>query len=291
MGFVNRALWGVAAAAFATKAVRQTLESTAPGGKEQWIRTNHRGEPISLMEGPAVAVGTAVGALCAGSGSGAERVAQSIASIGAGGFGLYDDLAEDTSTKAKGLKGHLGALAQGNLTTGGLKIIGIGATAFASALISNGSKPKRNGFDVLLDSVVIAGAANLWNLLDLRPGRALKATVLASTPLCVTGATGVAPALGACAAALPADLGERDMLGDSGANALGAFVGTVFTQRSCRTLRLAGAVGIVSLTLASEKVSFSQVISQTPWLNKIDMLGRRPANGPATSASAGESNQ
>jgi hypothetical protein len=35
--------------------------------------------------------------------------------------------------------------------------------------------------------------------------------------------------------------------------------------------------GVVGLTLASEKVSFTKVIAATPGLRELDALGRRPA--------------
>lgn len=280
MGFLSRTVVASGLAAAVTFGARRSLDSSAPGGAERWTRTNHRGEPISLMEGPAVAAGLAASSLVAGSSKFTERLAQAAACAGAAAFGLYDDLEEDTSIRAKGLKGHLGELAKGNLTTGGLKIIGIGASAGVAALIGNSRKKKRGAFDVVLDTVIIAGSANLWNLLDLRPGRALKAAVIASAPLLLTGSSAAGSVVGASAAAFPGDLGERDMLGDSGANALGALIGTAFTQRSCRVLRLGGAAGIIYLTLASEKVSFSQVIADNEWLNRIDMFGRRPAMPP-----------
>ncbi len=76
---------------------------------------------------------------------------------------------------------------------------------------------------------------------------------------------------------LPEDLGERAMLGDCGANALGAMLGAaaVGLPRPARITLLAGITG---LTAASEKVSFTKVIERTPPLRRLDMLGRRPAD-------------
>ncbi len=260
-----------------TAGLRALGDEQPPGGAERWTRPNHRGEPISLLEGPAVAAGLAAGSLAAGQGSG--RAAGFVATVGAGAFGLVDDLAEDASTRTKGLKGHLGALREGRLTTGGLKVLGIGGSALVAAAIGTRRRGTAGAWlgDVAVNGALIAGTANLLNLLDLRPGRALKASaalavVPAGGPLAAAGTGAV---LGSGAAAWSRDLGERDMLGDSGANALGALLGTRLALGLPRPLRLAALAGVVGLTLASEKVSFSKVIAETPWLKAVDDLGRR----------------
>lgn len=289
---LGRLLGGGVVAAVVTGAARAAAGRRPPGGAERWTRTNHRGEPISLLEGPSVAAGATAGALVAGGGRGAA--AGAIATAGAGAFGLIDDLAEDTSARTKGLRGHLGALAEGRLTTGGLKVLGIGATSLLAAAVGTRRSRSAAGWaaDVAVNGALIAGTANLLNLLDLRPGRALKAAgvlavVPAGGPLAAAG-SGVV--LGAGSAAWQRDLGEVDMLGDGGANALGALVGTRLALGLPRPARLAALAGVVGLTLASEKVSFSKVIAETPWLRSIDDLGRRPAADvpPASPAASGE---
>ena len=112
------------------------------------------------------------------------------------------------------------------------------------------------------------------NLLDLRPGRAIKAGLLVGAPLAV-GSGMAAGTVGAAAGLLPADLDERIMLGDAGANALGALLGTALTARTGRLGRALLLAGVVGLTAASEKVSFTQVIARTPVLRELDELGRR----------------
>jgi len=86
----------------------------------------------------------------------------------------------------------------------------------------------------------------------------------------------VAAPLGAALALLPDDLGERAMLGDAGANALGAMLGGAAAVSLPRPARIALLAGIVALTGASEKVSFTKVIEAVPPLRWLDMLGRRP---------------
>lgn len=279
MGRRGTTLLAAAVAAGVTAGARRALGTRPPGGEARWTRTNHRGEPISLLEGPSVAAGLVAGAL-AGGGDGRTRGATALAAAGGGAFGLVDDLAEDTSTRTKGLKGHLGALARGELTTGGLKVLGIGATSLVAAAVGRrrqGSLPAHL-VDVAVDGALIAGTANLLNLLDLRPGRALKAAAAVSAPSLASVARPVTGAvLGAAAAAAPGDLAERDMLGDCGANALGAVLGTQVALAAPRPVRWLALAGVVGLTLASEKVSFSRVIDGNDVLRRVDAWGRRPA--------------
>jgi UDP-N-acetylmuramyl pentapeptide phosphotransferase/UDP-N-acetylglucosamine-1-phosphate transferase len=289
---LRRAVAGVTARV-ATTVTRGLLDDEPPGGARQWERTNHRGEPVSLLGGPAVAVGLLAGGVL-GAPSVRDGLATAVATTSAGAFGLVDDLTEERDgTQAKGLRGHLGALAHGELTTGGLKVLGIGAGALVAAALSRPHPTTRTGAaraaqrlaDVAVDGALIAASANLLNLLDLRPGRALKAAALAAAPVVVLGGPGEGAAsavAGAVVAELPDDLAEQDMLGDSGANALGATLGIMAVQRCPRPVRLALLAGVVGLTVASERVSFTQVIARTPVLRELDGWGRRPAHVPAT---------
>lgn len=281
-----RGLAAALAASVLTNRIRAALTEDAPGGQAVWQRTNHRGEPVSLLEGPSVAAGV-LGGLAAG-GEGRAALGAAIATSSAAAFGIVDDLAEDAEHRTKGLRGHLGALARGELTTGGLKVLGIGATSLVAAAVALGSDRRRSAsalghlVDVGVAGALIAGTANLVNLLDLRPGRAAKASVIAAAPALLHPAAApvAAGAIGAAAAGLPGDLAERDMLGDGGANALGALVGTAAVLAAPRPVRAALLAGVVGLTVASERVSFTQVIARTPVLREIDAWGRRPAPGP-----------
>jgi hypothetical protein len=303
----TRNLRGAIVAAAAARLAYAALCRNPPGGAPAWTRTNHRGEAIILLEGPAVAFGAVAGALAAG-GSGRERLAQAVAGAGAAAFGAYDDLAG--SGGSRGFRGHLGALRRGEVTTGAVKIAGIGATGFAAAVIARqaarqgpvGLGSARRGIggagqavsavltaaDVVINTGLVAGGANLLNLFDLRPGRASKVAVAAGA-LIAAGAGEAAPASAAPVAAalalLREDLGERSMLGDSGANALGAMLGTVAATSLSRPRRLAALGAVAGLTVASEYVSFTKVIERTAALHWLDMLGRRPA-GPSAAAAA-----
>jgi UDP-GlcNAc:undecaprenyl-phosphate/decaprenyl-phosphate GlcNAc-1-phosphate transferase len=106
------------------------------------------------------------------------------------------------------------------------------------------------------------------------------ALLAAGAPAGKEAGRAVAAPLGAAVALLREDLGERAMLGDAGANALGAFLGVAAGASLPRPARVALLAGIVGLTAASEKVSFTAVIERTPALRWLDMLGRRPAPAP-----------
>ena len=247
---LRRASTGAAAAS----AAAALLQRKPPGGRPRWQRTNYRGSEVSLLAGPALA-----GALALG------NPALAVAALGAGAVGAYDD-AVGGRDQAKGVLGHLRAVRDGRLTGGAVKVVGVSAAGAAAA----GLLRPRTVADVLLGGAVIAGTANLLNLLDLRPGRALKVGVLAG---CALGAPGIA---GSCAALLPADLAERTMLGDAGANALGAAVGVALVSRlHSRPARAAALLGLGALTAASERVSFSAAIDASPALRWFDQLGRR----------------
>jgi hypothetical protein len=72
------------------------------------------------------------------------------------------------------------------------------------------------------------------------------------------------------------------MLGDCGANGLGAAVATVAADRMPRAARLIALAGVVALNLASERVSFTAVIERHPVLRALDGLGRERPPQPVT---------
>jgi UDP-GlcNAc:undecaprenyl-phosphate GlcNAc-1-phosphate transferase len=269
-----QAATAAAAAAGATRLVYTVLNQRPPGGTKTWSRTNHRGEPVTLLEGPAVAVGAIVGALTqAALGSPRSGAAMALAGAGAAAFGGYDDVAG--SGERRGFRGHLGALRHGEVTTGAVKLGGIGVTGIVSAALAGGAPA-----DVVIDAGLVAGGANLLNLFDLRPGRAIKVAVASGALIAAGGSLSgvradVAAPLAAALTVLPQDLGERAMLGDCGANSLGAMLGAAAAGLP-RPARIALLAGITGLTAVSEKVSFTKVIERTPALRWLDMLGRRP---------------
>jgi len=266
------------AGAVASQGIQAALRGSSLAGDLE--RTNFRGSTVSLAGGPALAVSAAVTS-AAGARTGRAATAALVAGLGSGAVGFYDDaVGGRPEHKAKGFRGHLGALREGRVTSGLVKIAGVGAAGLAaSALLTRarGRGPVATVADAALGAGVIAGAANLFNLLDLRPGRALKAGLIAGAPLATGRAGGlVAGPLGAAAASMPQDLAEETMLGDCGANALGALLGTAFVARTGPGGRLAALAVLAGLTAASEKVSFTKVIESTPGLRELDALGRIP---------------
>ncbi len=196
----------VTTAAGAARLAYSALNRYAPGGPKTWSRTNHRGEPVTLLEGPAVALGAIAGVLAqaaavardrahAKDGTSGWRAGSAIAVAGAGAaaFGAYDDL-KGTADR-RGFRGHLGALRHGEVTTGAVKLGGIGATGIASAVLAGGSPA-----DLVINAGLVAGGANLLNLFDLRPGRAIKVATASAVLIAAAGSAGKGPAADAPAA-------------------------------------------------------------------------------------------
>jgi hypothetical protein len=255
--------------------------------RSRWIRTNFAGNTVTLAEGPvavaAVLVGVGVDRLLDPAGRRGLPIA--VASVGSGLVGAYDDV--QGSSQAKGFRGHLRALRAGQLTSGMIKVLGVGVSAAAAAALVQRSRPgcPKPAYRILgglLDTALIAATANLMNLLDLRPGRAAKVMIVLGSGLLGSGA---APAVGAAVGSLPTDLAGRSMLGDCGANALGAALGTAAAQALPWQLRLLACAGVTALNFASEQVSFTAVIEGSPLLRRLDELGR---SVPVTSMADGE---
>lgn len=142
-----------------------------------WERVNHAGRAVGLYAGPAVAAGTALAAL--GAVPPRERAAAVQAVLAGALCGAYDDLRGD---HRRGLRAHLGALRHGEVTSGAVKLFGIGAAGLAAGVLL-----KERPLDRLLTGVVVTGAAHFVNLLDVRPGRAASAVLVLGVPGVVRG--------------------------------------------------------------------------------------------------------
>ena len=242
-----------------------------------WQRANHAGRPVTLLEGPVVLAALTLGSLVE-SALGAPRprvVAVVVAGLGAGLVGAYDDL--DGGPQARGFRGHLAALRRGVVTTGAVKVAGVGLSAATASAVLVADRTRAvsvgsRGLDAVIDTALIALGANLVNLFDLRAGRSAKVVLLLATPLLGFGS---GPLVGAAAGSLPTDLAQRSMLGDCGANALGAAAATVAAAALPRRGRLAALTAVLVLNGLSERVSFTEVIGATPVLAWLDGLGRR----------------
>ncbi len=188
-------------------------------------------------------------------------------------LGLADDA---YSGPSRGWRGHGAATLRGAFSTGALKAYGTLGLALTWAALT---QPTIARF--LLSAGVIVLATNVFNLLDLRPGRSVKAFILLggaltlatldSGPLLDLGLW-VGPIL--VAGAL--DLRERGMLGDTGSNAVGAVAG-LWLALTLSTAGLAIAAGaLVILTLYGELRSINTLVERTPGLRHLDSLGRVP---------------
>ena len=184
--------------------------------------------------------------------------------------GLVDDLAP---AGPRGLRNHLRALMTGRASTGIVKLIVIVAAAVVSiAMQSRGSSWTR-----VAGVILVSACANVWNGLDVRPGRAIKFGLVALLGL-VRADLAVLPTLPGVAigsaAALWFDLNERAMLGDGGANLLGFTIGLgLYVVLPARGVVLAAIVA-VAINAIAETTTLSRVIGSVAPLQWFDGLGR-----------------
>jgi UDP-GlcNAc:undecaprenyl-phosphate/decaprenyl-phosphate GlcNAc-1-phosphate transferase len=210
-------------------------------------------------------------------------------------IGFIDDVAGDSG--AKGFRGHFSEAFHGRFTTGLVKaLMGlvVAAVALQSLQMQLGHiAPKDYGI-LILDAAIVALSANFFNLLDLRPGRALKVffpalavfagLTLRYMPFATPVYEYVTPALSIGAIALVltwGDLRERFMLGDAGSNVLGATIGFGIVIALSFWWRVGALVLVLALNVLSEKYSFSKAIEKNRVLRWIDRLGTKGQVEPA----------
>jgi UDP-N-acetylmuramyl pentapeptide phosphotransferase/UDP-N-acetylglucosamine-1-phosphate transferase len=188
-------------------------------------------------------------------------------------LGLLDDLV-GSDMPARGWRGHARAAASGGLTTGAIKAAGsLGLALF----VLSGSR--RSTGEYLLAAAVLVVATNLFNLLDLRPGRSAKALVLLGAGLTI-GSMEVRPLwalglfIGPVLVLLPLDLREIAMLGDTGSNAIGAVAGLWLVLTLSTTGQAVALAVMAVVTVYGEFRSIAKVIDRTPGLRHLDSLGR-----------------
>jgi UDP-N-acetylmuramyl pentapeptide phosphotransferase/UDP-N-acetylglucosamine-1-phosphate transferase len=186
--------------------------------------------------------------------------------------GWYDDL---HAGRGRGLAGHLRELGRGRITPGIVKLVAIVAASVIVSVAATAGVAR-----VLLGVPVIAGCANLWNLLDVRPGRSVKFFLVAAAVLAPFAAPHqpliVPAAFGAALLVLPIDLGERAMLGDSGSNLLGFVIGVaLFLTLPVWGLAVALVI-VMFLHYVAETLTLSRAIERTAPLRWFDRLGRAP---------------
>jgi UDP-GlcNAc:undecaprenyl-phosphate GlcNAc-1-phosphate transferase len=195
--------------------------------------------------------------------------------LGIAFLGFLDDaLGEGEGAAPRGWRGHARALRAGSLSTGAVKAVG--ALALAAYVVSGRGL---ESWRYLADVALLILATNLFNLLDLRPGRAEKGLGLLCVGLCL-GAWTLAPLelLGIFAGAIFVGawftLRERAMLGDTGSNLLGAVAGVWLLTTLGADARLAALAAVAGLTIYGELRSISVAIESVPPLRWLDSLGR-----------------
>jgi UDP-GlcNAc:undecaprenyl-phosphate/decaprenyl-phosphate GlcNAc-1-phosphate transferase len=196
--------------------------------------------------------------------------------LGIAFLGFLDDSLGrgEGSEGPRGWRGHARALREGRLSTGAIKAIG--ALALAAYVVSGRGL---ESWRYLADIALLILATNLFNLLDLRPGRAEKGLALLGAGLCL-GAWTLEPLdlLGIFAGAVLVGawftLRERAMLGDTGSNLVGAIAGVWLLTTLGGTGRLIALAIVAALTIYGEMRSISERIESVPPLHWLDSLGR-----------------
>src|SRR5437588_1371405 len=193
--------------------------------------------------------------------------------VGVALLGLLDDLV-GSAVPARGWRGHARAAARGVPSTGVIKAAGsLGLALFAL------SDQGRSAGEYLLAAAVLVVATNLFNLLDLRPGRSAKALVLLGAALTIGGLDANALwtlglFVGPILVLLPLDLREVGMIGDTGSNAIGAVAGLWLVLVLSTAGQAIALAVMAAVTVYGEFRSIARVIDRTPGLRHLDSLGR-----------------
>lgn len=185
--------------------------------------------------------------------------------------GILDDIIGNRDVS--GLKGHFKSMFKGDLTTGGFKALFGG---FVGLIIS--ITISKNLGDIVINTLIVALSTNLMNLLDLRPGRAIKGYLLITSIifLTITGYVKVLPLLilPNVLAYFNYDLKAKAMMGDAGSNVLGISIGILMIFGYSIKVRLGWLVFLVLIHILTEKYSLTKIIEKNKFLNFIDKLGR-----------------
>ena len=255
--------------------------------EQGFARANYRGELLAIPSGIAIVL-SAFAALLVASPL-FQLVDDRVFDHGVSGLvyvtgvaflGLLDDLVGSAEGGPRGWRGHYRSLAEGRPSTGAVKALGSLALALA---VMTGSFGQGSSADYLLSVAVLVLATNLFNLLDLRPGRAGKAFVLLGIGLIIAAGNldafwSLSIWIGPILVLMRFDLEELGMLGDTGSNVIGAVAGLWLVATLSSTLGLAIAAAVLaSITLYGEFRSISAFIERTPGLRQLDLLGRSHA--------------
>ena len=198
--------------------------------------------------------------------------------IGVAMLGLLDDALGRGAEEAtpRGWRGHARAVLGAQFSTGAVKAAG--ALALAAYVVSGRG---REGLDYVADLALLLLTTNLFNLLDLRPGRVEKAFALLLVGLCLGAWTALPLELlgifiGPVIVGAWFTLRERAMLGDTGSNLVGALAGISLLVTLSEPGRLVALAIVAALTVYGEFRSISKTIERVPPLRALDSVGRVP---------------
>ena len=267
------------AAAVAVALAPGLLEGLRAGGH---LRANYRGRPLPFPFGLLIVLAALIALIVLVPLQQLEVVQvfhpQTLIAVvyvlGVALLGLLDDALGGTLAGApRGWRAHALALRHGQVSTGAVKAAG--TVGLAAYVLSALSLPTGRW---LLGSAVLVLATHLFNLLDLRPGRAIKALVLLGTGLTIAAGARVlftlglfvGPALGAGYY----DLREQAMLGDTGASVLGALGGLWLVLTLSLLGQAIALAFLLTIALFGEFQSISELVERLPLLRHLDCLGR-----------------
>jgi len=248
-------------------------------------RVNYRGRPLPFPFGVLVLAASLIALIALML---LERLASSelfhpeelpiaVYALGVLALGLVDDTLGErhgTPSSPRGWRGHGAAVVRGELSTGALKAAGsLGLALFAMSYL-----PLSNARWLLATAVLVL-ATNLFNLLDLRPGRTLKALVLLGAGLLIGSANqrplwALGLFLGPALVAGFVDLRERAMLGDTGASLLGAVAGLWLVLSLSATGQVVALALLAATSVYGELRSISELVERAPGLRGLDSWGR-----------------
>ena len=190
-------------------------------------------------------------------------------------IGFIDDMLG--TRDVLGLKGHFKSLLKGRLTTGALKaVVGLLVVFVISISFTSGF------FEVIVNTLIIALFTNFFNLLDLRPGRAIKVYIIAFLGIIVglnltdkfAAAVPFIPLAGSIIGYMPYDLKAHSMMGDAGSNVLGASVGFLAASAFSLYTKIAILACLIGVHIFTEKYSLTELIEKNSFLKYLDNLGR-----------------
>ncbi len=217
-------------------------------------------------------------------------------------IGYFDDVRGEKAVK--GLKRNIKSfLLTGHLTSSLLKlfVIFICALLWAVFYEFNYFASEHTLLNVLINIFLIALFTNFTNLLDLRPGRTIKASILLfilfslyqpdtpwlSLAMTRTSFLMIAPVLAGALAYAPLDFRGQAMMGDAGSNMLGFVLGIGYAVILPLPAKIVVVILLTLFHIYCEFYSFSDFISRNRVLRFLDEFGTCMRNKSSQQNSAG----